>query len=222
MRQVSGTLAMARPGQGRAPLARPAPGPSRLAQATAPVLRFGRERPGLILSVIAILGTTGAVGWNALHQANRHPAPLFRPKMTSQAEPPRRPDTATLSAQIAAPTPVPVPRPDPTTVGSVPVSAPPPAPPRAAPAGSDPIGAMIRGGDGKERTAEVRPDGRVTAAQKALGKLGYGPLKADGLMGVGTRQALERFERDNNLPVTGGLGVKTVRQLASAAGTPID
>jgi hypothetical protein len=36
-------------------------------------------------------------------------------------------------------------------------------------------------------------------AQKALTRLGYGPLKADGVAGPGTRRAVEAFQRANNL-----------------------
>jgi hypothetical protein len=211
----------ARAGQGRAPARQPTPGPSRVGQALALVVRFVGNRPGFALAMVALLGTTGAVGWNALHQANRHPAPLFKPKPPTPVEPPRR----EAAAIAPAPIPVPVPRPEPTTVGSV-VTSPAPAPvpvARAAATAPDGIGNLIRGGDATARpAAEIKPDGRVMSVQKALTKLGYGPLKPDGLLGTGTRQALERFERDNNLPVTGGLAARTTRQLASASGSQIE
>jgi peptidoglycan hydrolase-like protein with peptidoglycan-binding domain len=41
-------------------------------------------------------------------------------------------------------------------------------------------------------------------------------------MGPGTRQAIERFERERKLTVTGELGPRTVRELAAAAGQPIE
>jgi peptidoglycan hydrolase-like protein with peptidoglycan-binding domain len=66
------------------------------------------------------------------------------------------------------------------------------------------------------------PQARVALGQKALLKLGYGPLKADGLMGPGTRQALERFERDHKLPVTGELSGRTLRALAAQSNTTIE
>jgi peptidoglycan hydrolase-like protein with peptidoglycan-binding domain len=58
----------------------------------------------------------------------------------------------------------------------------------------------------------------VLAAQRQLNKLGYGPVKPDGLFGLGTRQAIEKFERDRKLPVTGDLNARTSRDLAAAAG----
>jgi hypothetical protein len=54
----------------------------------------------------------------------------------------------------------------------------------------------------------------VTAtAQKALTKLGYGPLKADGIVGSGTRKAITAFQRANKLHVTGELDAPTLRLL---------
>ena len=57
-------------------------------------------------------------------------------------------------------------------------------------------------------------------AQKALSKLGYGPLKADGLMGATTRAAIEKFERDRKLPVKGEAAGRTLRELAARAALP--
>ena len=75
-----------------------------------------------------------------------------------------------------------------------------------------------------DRTAaDTKPSKeRVAAAQKALVKLGYGPISADGIMGPTTREALERFEKDRKMPVTGSLGSKTLRQLASRSSMTIE
>jgi hypothetical protein len=51
------------------------------------------------------------------------------------------------------------------------------------------------------------------AAQKALTRLGYGPLKADGVAGPGTRRAVEAFQRAYNLHVTGELDAPTLQRL---------
>lgn len=87
------------------------------------------------------------------------------------------------------------------------------------------IGDLIRLGD----PAPIPPAfvgkpevNRVAAAQRALAKLGYGAMKVDGVMGSGTKQAIERFERDRRLPVTGDLTPRTARELASASGLPVD
>eukprot|EP01037_Dinobryon_pediforme_P009571 gene9571-9648_t len=56
------------------------------------------------------------------------------------------------------------------------------------------------------------PNKTVLAAQRALAKLGY-PIRADGVNGGTTRQAVERFERDNRLPVKGDLTPKLLPYL---------
>jgi hypothetical protein len=80
-------------------------------------------------------------------------------------------------------------------------------------ASRDPIGDILKTG-----STVVEPSRSVLAAQKALNKLGYGPMKTDGVFGSGTRQAIEKFERDRKLPLTGELSGRTARELAAAAG----
>jgi hypothetical protein len=185
--------------------------------------QFARRRPGVILGVVCVMGAGGTVAWNALtQQANRHPAPLFG-KVAAKVEPPRRPDIVATPAPAPVPpqaVPIPARRPDPVAAVPPPALIVPEVPARPA-SGPDPIGAMIRASD-PSAAPDAKSDPKLSNAQKALAKLGYGPLRADGLMGATTRQALERFERDHNLPVTGSLGQRTTRQLASSAGTKID
>ena len=50
-------------------------------------------------------------------------------------------------------------------------------------------------------------------AQKALTRLGYGPLKADGVAGPSTHRAVEAFQRANTLPITGELDAPTLQRL---------
>ena len=54
--------------------------------------------------------------------------------------------------------------------------------------------------------------------QKALSELGYGPLKADGLMGANTTAAIKRFEFDRGLPMTGTPGPKVIERLEMVSG----
>lgn len=188
-------------------------------RALAGVLRTVARRPGAVLGFVAVVGGTGVFGWNVLMtQTMRHPAPLFAP-----AKPvvPTPPDAPRRQDGTPAP-PLPVPRPDP---AAAPVRAGTEASSRA-PASQDPIGAMIRSSDPQapRPAAEARPGAspRLAAAQKALVKLGYGPIGIDGVMGSTTRQALERFERDRSLPVTGALGPRTAKQLAAASGLSLE
>ncbi len=57
---------------------------------------------------------------------------------------------------------------------------------------------------------------RIARAQKALSALGYGPLKADGRPGAETINAVQRFELDQGLPVTGTIDDKLVARLLAA------
>jgi peptidoglycan hydrolase-like protein with peptidoglycan-binding domain len=56
----------------------------------------------------------------------------------------------------------------------------------------------------------------VIKAQQALTTLRYGPLKADGVSGPGTRRSLEAFQQGQGLPVTGQLDAVTFRALRAA------
>ncbi|TDR88942.1 peptidoglycan-binding domain-containing protein [Enterovirga rhinocerotis] len=192
--------------------------------------RAAARRPGMVLASVAVIGGASAVAWNAtMEQKARHPAPLFAsPKTTAsiRPEPPRRPEStaSTSPAPTAA-------KPDQ------------PAPVRTA--SSDPIGGLLKSPEGaakpapkparppepkstdakppaKPSEAKAGPQPRVASAQKALAKLGYGPIASDGILGTQTKQALERFEREKKLPVTGTLGPRTVRQLASLSGISIE
>jgi hypothetical protein len=74
------------------------------------------------------------------------------------------------------------------------------------------------GGDmaatGSPDTRPITSEQLVTrTAQKALTRLGYGLLKADGMAGPGTRRAVEAFQRANNLHVTGELDAPTLQRL---------
>lgn len=88
----------------------------------------------------------------------------------------------------------------------------------------DPIAEMIRmGGPVPMPPANVgRPEGGdiVLNGQRALARLGYG-VTVDGVMGPGTRQAIERFEKDRRLPVTGGFGGRTARELSAQSGIAV-
>ena len=62
-----------------------------------------------------------------------------------------------------------------------------------------------------------KPDKDVMRAQRALTKLGYGTLKDDGVAGLGTKAAIQKFERDRKLPVTGQASGRTLKELAARA-----
>ena len=63
---------------------------------------------------------------------------------------------------------------------------------------------------------------RVLSLQRALARLGYGPVRMNGTFGPDTKEAIERFERDWMMPVTGLMSENLFTKLAAVNGAPID
>lgn len=80
----------------------------------------------------------------------------------------------------------------------------------SAPARNDPIADLIA------------PSKRVLAIQRALTDFGYGQIKQTGAYDPETRTAIEKFERDHRLPVTGQISDRFVRELAAMTGRPLE
>lgn len=85
---------------------------------------------------------------------------------------------------------------------------------------ADSIGGLIRTVGAAPAPQAAEPDLRVLAAQRALMKLGF-VIRPDGYMGGTTRQAIERFERDNRLPVRGELTARVKAELSRQSGVEI-
>ena len=81
----------------------------------------------------------------------------------------------------------------------------------AGPGRADPIAELI----------EPSPR-RVLAVQRALADAGYGQIKATGAYGPDTRAAIEKFERERKLPITGQISDRLVRELAALTGEPLE
>jgi peptidoglycan hydrolase-like protein with peptidoglycan-binding domain len=77
------------------------------------------------------------------------------------------------------------------------------------PARSDPIAELIA------------PTKQVLAIQRALADFGYGQIKPSGVFDPQTQGAIEKFERDRRLPVTGQISERLVRELAAMTGRPL-
>jgi peptidoglycan hydrolase-like protein with peptidoglycan-binding domain len=69
---------------------------------------------------------------------------------------------------------------------------------------------------GEHAAPTIVPDGRVAAVQEALAKAAYGPLKADGLFGPQTRDAIVRFQQDHGLSVNGEINDALIIELRAA------
>ena len=78
------------------------------------------------------------------------------------------------------------------------------------PARTDPIAELIA------------PSKRVLAIQRALADFGYGQIKSTGAYDADTAAAIEKFERDRRMPVTGQISDRFVRELAAMTGRPLE
>ena len=74
----------------------------------------------------------------------------------------------------------------------------------------DPIGELIA------------PSKRVTAVQRVLSEFGYGQIAPSGVLDQQTEVAIEQFERQRKLPVTGQITPRLLRELAALSGRPLD
>ena len=68
----------------------------------------------------------------------------------------------------------------------------------------------------------IAPSKRVLAIQRALSDFGYGQIKPTGIEDADTRAAIEKFESDQRLPVTGTISDQLVRDLAAMTGRPLE
>ena len=148
---------------------------------------------------------------NALYlQEGRHPAPLFHlsaPLADVPPTPPQRPAAIgqTKSAAVRADAD----KAETAKLETTKIEA-----ARASEKPRDAISALLEGAG--PQSAEPA-DKNVLYAQRALAKLGYA-LRADGVFGGTTRQAIEKFERDAGMPVKGELTPKILRRLAAKSG----
>lgn len=224
-------------GEGR-PAGRRAP-PRRSAGLAALLLESAARRPFRTVGILLATIMAGFIVVNAVGlQERRHPAPLFAIRSPEQAAPaqPRQAQPVTQAqpqADRRAPAIEPPARPQDLGTAAH-------APPAAQPASGrhDPIGDLLRGNApapaarsaatpaqpvaAREPDAVPAANQRIASAQRALTKLGYGPLKADGVVGIGTRLALENFEKDRRLPLTGELSPRVARELQAASGIAIE
>jgi peptidoglycan hydrolase-like protein with peptidoglycan-binding domain len=75
----------------------------------------------------------------------------------------------------------------------------------------------------RDQIAELlAPSPRVVAIQRALADFGYGQIKPSGTIDAATRAAIEKFERDHRMPVTGQVSDRFVRELSTMAGRPLE
>jgi hypothetical protein len=155
----------------------------------------------------AILGAAAAalmIIVNAVFlQSGSHPAPFVAapaPLTAAMADAPPKPAAqSTLKPADLTPTHS-VSAPHPQQAASVPL------PPRR----NDPIADLIG------------PSPRILAVQRVLSEFGYGQIKPSGTLDDATSAAIEKFEREHNLPVSGRVSEKLVTQLGAMTGRPVE
>jgi hypothetical protein len=187
----------------------------------------------MVAGMIAFAAVSAIIANAIFMQAGRHPSPMFGgsvvvpmgvPASAPAASllPRPRPVEAMAAAKSVGPIDV---KPldnkpaDPLHLVK-PAAAPPAAPaaptsvmrPPAAvpPARIDPVGDLITNSR------------RVASVQRALTEYGYGQLKPTGTVGSDTQAAIQKFERDRKLPVTGQMSDRLVRELSAMTGKPIE
>lgn len=228
-------------------LAEPAPRPKRTRSKAPAAKRRGSGRRkvqtqrymAVIASALCVAAIAG-IAINALTlQKRHHPAPLFARRAPASAL-----NEPAVVESLPAPLPVPAPRPQPSAAAAPqpneslpekahlepPVEKPANGHPHQSGAQSadaiearplDPISQLLQANAHEPQGAPARPSATILAAQRALVKLGF-VLKADGVAGATTRQAIERYERDHGRPAHGELTPALLRQLSADAGVPIN
>lgn len=136
-----------------------------------------------------------------LLQSGPHLAPFF----ANPAPPPPTEARSSVAAQ-AAPKPAEL-APARPAVGQRPVQA-------VAARRNDPIGDLIG--------SSVGSPSRVMAVQRVLSEFGFGQIKATGSLDEPTSAAIEKFESEHKLPVTGRLSDRLLAELAAMTGRPVE
>ncbi len=92
-----------------------------------------------------------------------------------------------------------------------------------APAAPKSISALIAATDQTPvKPPESFSQRQTLAIEQALARAGFMPGRVDGVYDRETRTAIERFERERRLPVTGGLSSQLVKELAAATGSAVE
>jgi hypothetical protein len=165
------------------------------------------SRPARTIAGATLAAVLTGIVVNALLMQKEHrTAPFFAaPKpATAVVEPPARPASVPAPA-IAESAPV-VAQPPSRPAGLGAAGDAVPIPPARS---GDPIRDLLRGGDKDASHLTM-------AAQAALIKLGFA-LKADGVEGASTEQAIQQFEHTHGLAASSEITPKLVKQLGAAA-----
>src|ERR1700712_4226553 len=181
----------------------------------------------MIAGALAFAAVSAIIANALFLQAGRHPSPMF--------------GTVIAIPAMAPASPLPRPRPaEAASIAADPLPAEPkPAERRSEPRAADPMTNLVKSTAAPQATpaAIARPPApipaasrgdpgsgsrRVAAVQRTLTEFGYAQLKPTGTIGSDTQAAIQKFERDRKLPVTGKMSDRLVKELPARPGKPID
>jgi peptidoglycan hydrolase-like protein with peptidoglycan-binding domain len=195
-----------------------------------------RSPKDMVAGALAFAAVSAIIANALLLQSGHHPAPMFGsvivmpPPALASAGPLPRPRpaeaAATLSDSRAA---------EPRVVEARPAERP------AEPKPADPLGNLVKATSltpaapsnvlrppspvpVASRAEAIASAGarRIAAVQRALAENGYGQLKPTGTVGSDTQAAIQKFERERKIPVTGQMSDRLVRELSAAIGHPVE
>ncbi|MBR0956218.1 peptidoglycan-binding domain-containing protein [Bradyrhizobium japonicum] len=203
------------------------------------VMRVLLHSPKDTLAGLVAVAAIAAIVANALFlQTGRHPAPMFGTVIN-------------LPAPSSVPLSNPMPRPRPVGADTSPLEPratefrvePKPAERAAEKAPEKPVEATASTRSNDPMTnlvkaatstppAALRPPApvpaqspaarRIAGVQRALSEYGYGNLKITGAMSGETQSAIQKFEREHKMQVTGQVSDRLLRELAAAIGHPVE
>ena len=204
------------------------------------VMRMLLHSPKDMIAGALAFAAISAIIANALFlQAGHHPSPMFGSVVAipqaglTPASPLPRPRPVELATRLADTSP-PEAKPvelRPAEIKSAEIK---PAEPKATePKAADPLANLVKATAATPATSNVpRPPApiptaaqgarRVAAVQRVLTEYGYGQLKPTGTIGSDTQAAIQKFERERKLPVTGQMSDRLVRDLVAMTGHSID
>jgi hypothetical protein len=68
----------------------------------------------------------------------------------------------------------------------------------------------------------IGPSPRILAVQRVLSNYGYGQIKPTGMLDDATSGAIEKFEREHKMTVSGRVSDRLVSELAAMTGHPVE
>ncbi len=181
-------------------------------------MRILLHSPKDTIAGLLAFAAVSAIVANALFlQAGRHPSPMFGASVAGAVGPLPRPRPVEAAATID-PKPAEPKAADPLASLVKSTNAPATAPATIA-RPPVPVPAPPRSETPANPAAAAR---RVAAVQRALTEYGYGQLKPTGTVGTDTQAAIQKFERERKIPVTGQVSDRLVRELTVVIGRPIE